>query len=465
MEQRFSDLIILLASGINQRRLYFDKHPKVQAFSQDFTLQLHKLIADNPEGVFAFGIYKGKFVRNGQYLVGPSIAGRSLIAFAENLGCGGFAFSLPIEPKDIIAFFRLAATTKEPVPDLGAAKRLFEREGIGHIQVANPFVEGMDGFLQEGTGTEGTDTRINPDSVAFDFAPLVDIYQALYEIVSRNHAQTIRGDVLNIAEALTSGEKLVGGGGGVMDVMQFIRYPDYDSYTIGHSVRVAALAVVVCRHLGLAENVTVELATAGLLHDLGKGGIPEEILFKPGKLDSQERKIMESHPALGAQVLIASGEASEIMVSAAWGHHICHDGRGYPAMPPWHKPGFAAAIIHVCDVFEALTATRPYKSPLSPRRAYEIMFKDRAAFDPRPLAALVQALGLYPPGSEVILTDGRRGVVAHPGKDLNNPDIRMTHDHNGLPLPHDARELVRLDENGGLGIADILLIGTGERDS
>ncbi len=460
MEQRFSDLIILLASGINQRRLYFDEHPKVRAFSQDFTLQLRKLIADAHDGSFSFGVFQGKFVRNSQYLVGPSIAGRSLIAFAENLGCGGFTFIWPIEPSDVVTFFRLAATTKERLPDLESSRRLFEREGIGHIILANPFAEGKDGIIREGEPSPDNLPEEDPKSRAVDFAPLMDIYQALYEIVSRNSAQTIRGELLDIAGAMTTGERLVQAtGSGVMDVMQFIRYPDYDSYTIGHSVRVAALAVVVARRLGLPDEIATSLATAGLLHDLGKGKIPEDILFKPGKLDEEERRIMQSHPALGAQVLIASGEANEIIVTAAWGHHIRQDGRGYPAMPPWHKPGIAATIVHVCDVFEALTAARPYKQPMVPQQAYQIMFKDRAAFDPRPLSALVQALGLYPPGSEVLLTDGSRGVVALPGKDLDNPAVRITHDPQGHALADAVRTLVHLEQEDQLEISDILLVG------
>ncbi len=461
MEHRFSDLIILLASGINQRRLYFDDHPKVQAFSRDFVIQLRDLLAGDEGDAFSFGVYKGKFVRNGKYLVGPSIAGRSLISFAEHLGCGGFSFTLPLEPRHIVTFFRLAATLKGPLPGLDAAHRLFQDEGIAHIGLANPFIEGKGGRLEEG---EGRSSELGSDPVlaSDDFSSLMGIYQALYEIVARNNASTAQGGAVDIADARSSGEKLVNAtGNGVMDVMQFIRYPDYDSYTIGHSVRVGALAVVVGRRLGLAPEVISDLATAGLLHDLGKGRIPENILFKPDKLDSEERKIMQSHPVLGAEILLASGEASEIMVSAAWGHHIRYDGRGYPAMPPWHKPGFAAAIIHVCDVFEALTATRPYKKPMPPLQAYEIMFRDRAAFDPRPLAALVQALGLYPPGSEVVLHDGRRAVVTHAGNDLNNPVIRTTHDPLGEPLDAGADEIIDLGRPDSPQIADILLIGDG----
>ena len=86
MERHFSDLIILLANGINQRRMYFDDHPRVKSVSNDFTSRLRGMIADDGRDEFSFGVYGGKFIRHGKYLVGPSIAGRSLIEFAERLG-------------------------------------------------------------------------------------------------------------------------------------------------------------------------------------------------------------------------------------------------------------------------------------------------------------------------------------------------------------------------------------------
>ena len=158
-------------------------------------------------------------------------------------------------------------------------------------------------------------------------------------------------------------------------------------------------------------------------------------------------------------MLIAGGDASELVVSAAWGHHIRHDGGGYPRMPAWHRRSFAAAIVHVCDVFEALTATRPYKAPLSPRRAYQIMFGDRGAYAPQPLAALVLALGLYPPGSEIMLSDGRRAVVTSPGPDLDNPRVRVTHDQIGRPLAAGSRPLLDLGRESGVGVSEIIMIG------
>lgn len=461
MERHFSDLIILLASGINQRRMYFDNHPKVKAVCRDFIMRLRDMINDDESDEFTFGVYGGKFIQRGKYLVGPSIAGRSLIEFAQHLGCGGFTFRLPLAEDDVATFFRLGANQKENLATLQEAQDLFVATGIDNIELLVPFRE-QDDDQEDKVGIPPSGTT---DFMASDFAPLLNIYQALYDTVSSSNLSISKNENVDMSLARASGENLAGAAElGAMDVMQFMRYPDYDSYTIGHSVRVAALAAMVGRELGWPDELLGVLATAGLVHDLGKGRVPEEILFKNGPLDPQERKVIESHPATGAQILLASGEQNPVIIAAAWGHHIREDGGGYPDMPEWYQQGSAASLVHVCDVFEALTAVRPYKSPMSPRHAFEIMLKDSGAFHPRILATLIRCLGLYPPGSEVLLSDFRKAVVVARGQDLDHPLVRVTHDRGGIPLPRSDQPAIQLKTGGGLDVAEFLLVGITEED-
>ena len=468
MGKQFSDLIILLASGINQRAMYFDNHPKVQSLSQDFVRRLRDLLGRSGQAVFSFGVFNGKFIRNGKYLVGPSIAGRSLIGFAERMKCGGFSFTLPLEAGTLVSFYRLAAEQTDEVGSLAEARRLLEQNGLANIRLLDPLVEENDGEGNQGKDNNEDQSAEpnpleNPDFMTADFAPLLQVYQTLYDTVSGNAQAVNGGTKIDLDQARTKGEDLVRvSDQGALDVMQFMRYPDYDSYTIGHSVRVAALASLIGRELGWKPGQRAEVATAGLLHDLGKGKIPEEILFKPDRLDQDERRIMETHPVLGVKILLANGENSSAVLSAAWGHHIRQDGGGYPVMPEGYTNSIASAMIHVCDVFEALTAARPYKHPLPPRRAYEIMLKDKESYDPRMLTALVRSMGLYPPGSEVLLSDSRRAVVVARGLGLENPLVRVTHQSSGLPLPRAEQPAIQLKPDGGLDVDEFLIVGIGE---
>jgi len=470
---RFSDLIILLSGGINQRRMYFDTHPRVQDLGRDFSERMDEVLVNKGETGFFFGILNGKFIRDGKYLIGPSIAGRNLIDFADRLCCGGFLFRQGVTPEEVMAFFRVAANLRDRQDSVQDSIALFQSEGIRNIEVSPHFREG------EELDAKGVKLApFDPGLITFDFSeddpnggmgqsvaqelePLLPIFQSMYETVQTNNIHINMKQDVDVHKALGVGEELYEvSDQQTMDVMNLMRYPDYDSYTIGHSVRVSTLALTVGREMGWPEHLLSELAAAGLLHDIGKAKVPDEILYKPGKLSPEERKIAESHASLGGKILLSMGDVSPLIVAGAWGHHIRHDrSGGYPPMPEWAVKSPITGLIQVCDVFEALTAARPYKNPMPPRRAFEIILKDRGAFDPAPLTALIRAIGLYPPGSEVSLTDGTRGYVAAKGPDWEQPTVRVTRDPGGHLLAKEDQYLAKLHEEEDLGVADFLMVG------
>jgi putative nucleotidyltransferase with HDIG domain len=471
---RFSDLIILLSGGINQRRLYFDSHPKVKSQGERFTGRLREMLNNTGETGFFFGILNGKFIRDGKYLIGPSIMGRNLIEFTERMCCGGFLFRKEVGVEEVTSFFRVAAGLREPTANLAEAQSLFVREGIRHIDLSPFFREthaGQNAFSDNlallDPGLIEFDFSEHDDadggmgkSVSEELAPLLPIFQSMYERVTDNNIHISRDEDLDLGLSQSVGEELHRvSDRETMDIMNLMRYPDYDSYTIGHSVRVSTLALTVGREMGWPEERLAELATAGLLHDIGKAKVPEEILYKPGKLDPEERLIAESHAAIGANILLSRGEGSAVVIAGAWGHHIRHDGGGYPARPEWAVLSPIAGLIQVCDVFEALTAARPYKLPMPPRRAFEIILKDRGAFCPRALSALVRAIGLYPPGSEVLLSNGNRGYVMRKGPDWEQPEVRITRLQDGTRLRGNDQYLIRLHEEPNVEVADFLMVG------
>lgn len=471
---RFSDLIILLSTGINQRRMYFDSHPKVQNLGRDFTDRMQEVLTTRGETGFFFGILNGKFIRDGKYLIGPSIAGRNLIDFAGRLKCGGFLFRQGLDADEVMAFLRVAADLRDKVESVEESIALFRSEGIRNIEVSPYFREGEEidangvklapfdpGLIQFDFSDEDEDGGGMGKSIAQELEPLLPIFQSMYETVQTNNIHINMQQDVDVHKAKGVGEELFEvSDRQTMDVMNLMRYPDYDSYTIGHSVRVSTLVLTVGREMGWPEHLLSELATAGLLHDIGKAKVPDEILYKPGKLNPEERKIAESHAAIGGKILLAKGDASPLIIAGAWGHHIRHDGvGGYPPLPEWAVNSPIASLLQVCDVFEALTAARPYKSPMPPRRAFEIILKDRSAFNPAPLSALIRAIGLYPPGSEVALTDGTRGYVIAKGPDWQLPTVRVTRDPEGNSLAKEDQYVAKLHEEEDLAVADFLMVG------
>jgi len=137
-----------------------------------------------------------------------------------------------------------------------------------------------------------------------------------------------------------------------------------DPYTAGHSRRVAIYSRLLARelHLAFVECDTIE--HAALMHDLGKIGIPDAVLLKPAALDEDERRLMGTHPTVGAEIIRTCGTMDEI-VPCVLHHHERIDGKGYPAKLRGETIPRGARVIAVCDSFDAMTTDRPYQRALS----------------------------------------------------------------------------------------------------
>jgi putative nucleotidyltransferase with HDIG domain len=432
MESAYNDLVVLLCSGISHGKLYPSTHPKMLESAQKFVDALRELLREQRKESFFLGIVDGRLVHDGRFLVGPTIVGRRLLELGERTRCGGFLFNIKAEVREVSLLFSLSGTLKERVPHVGEAQKILTLNGVKSVGLSPEYEDpGWFGqfFFDR---AELWDTELVDGE---DLDSLVPVFQGAYEAVESTHDRVARGAELDIDGVRSASDKfLQATRGGFSDIMRLVRYPDYDSYTVGHSVRVASILVIVCRRLGLEDEQLLEVATAGFLHDVGKARIPEKILFKPGRLDPEERRVIERHTLLGAEILLENRAAGPLSVASAWGHHLRHDGSGYPQAKPAFIPSASTSLVHVCDVFEALTAIRPYKKEMAPRRAYEIMLADRASFDPAAFSALRSAIGLYPPGSRVRLTTGQRAVVLAAGAEMDRPTVRLTHDTGGEQL-------------------------------
>jgi len=165
-----------------------------------------------------------------------------------------------------------------------------------------------------------------------------------------------------------------------------------DAYTRSHSETVSQLCEAMARELRLAEHHVAKIAMAGLLHDVGKIGVPDAILLKPGPLTEEEFEIMKTHPTVGYNIL-AGADLGE---PATWilHHHEQPDGRGYPAGVAGDEVPLESRIILVADAFEALTADRPYRRGRSVTDALaELDRHVGTQFDPACVEALRKVIG------------------------------------------------------------------------
>jgi len=190
------------------------------------------------------------------------------------------------------------------------------------------------------------------------------------------------------------------------------RLKDKDDYTYMHSVAVCALMVSLARQLGLNDEQVRQAGLAGLLHDVGKMMIPLSILNKPGKLTDVEFDKMRSHPAEGHKMLLEGSGIGDVALDVCLHHHEKMDGSGYPEHLADTQISLYAKMGAVCDVYDAITSNRPYKSGWEPAESIRKMAEwSKGHFDTTIFHAFVKSIGIYPIGSLVRLESGYLGVI------------------------------------------------------
>ena len=145
-----------------------------------------------------------------------------------------------------------------------------------------------------------------------------------------------------------------------------------DPYTGGHLWRVARMAEELGRSRGMPDKEVHRIALAGFLHDIGKIGIPDAVLRKPGKLDNDEYAVIKAHPAIGQRIL-AEHPLAHLVMDVVFHHHETPDGRGYPAGLSGPAIPLDARLVGICDAFDAMTSTRPYRKGMPIAAALEII--------------------------------------------------------------------------------------------
>ncbi|MDD5155541.1 MAG: HD domain-containing protein [Candidatus Omnitrophica bacterium] len=214
----------------------------------------------------------------------------------------------------------------------------------------------------------------------------------------------------------------------------------YDLNTFVHIVNVSILAMYFSSKLGFSRDNVLTIGIAGLFHDIGKLYISRKIIGKQDKLTGEEFEKIKNHALLGAEILLKYVNAMGILPAVvAFEHHLKYDLSGYPRLAFAQKPHIASLIISICDVYDALSQRRSYKSEYPPNRIYDFMIKEKGRyFDPVLLERFFKITGVWPIGTIVLLSDSRVAVVRQENEEeIFCPKVEVIH-------PADRQELIDL---------------------
>ena len=446
-----TDFVDELIAALLTMRLYERKHTRVRGRIEELR-RLHRLIfAAREEHELVLGTTQGFLLHEDRPLLGASAGAATLVHGLASRSSGGLQFARELGDADFEALLVLLAAPGPQGETHDLANRRLQKNGCSGIRLLPPYHPGS-------TAPRGPMALLAGGAPPTDLRIPMRMRQTIVRSLQEASLRAASGqeidlqDVQTIAQALSDGVR--GHSGEVQDL---VRYERYDAFTFGHSVRVCALAIDFASRLSRDPRLCMRIGTAALLHDIGKVGIAPEVLHHRGRLSPEQRREMERHAALGSAILLEQRDVDDVAVAVSHGHHQNLDGTGYPAERLSIEHSVVTRLIRICDVYEALTAVRPYKGAMTPIQAFRVMLESPGSFDLALLRRFIAVTGAYPSGSEVELSDGTIARVSGQTGEILRPVVDLQRAASGEAL--DERDRTTLDLSSpecGLRVARLL---------
>ncbi len=362
-----------LAQAFSAMNLYKEGHPARERAVEAVHTRLQELQGEEAELEFLFLGSEVVFERHPiRELKGWDWAER----FAA-VGVQKLQFTGPVTRDDLDGFLAevMALLLGRPIPT--AEVRQTRRTNIrwGLVQV-----KGQEGGEEEEEG-------IATATLDFSLREEADTVRWLHEeMKDRDQLHMVEAEALvrSLSVAMHSDQQFL---------IPLLRLKEFDQYTTTHALNVSVLAMALAEFIGCGEHDVRAFGISGLLHDLGKTRIPEEILNKPGKLTDEERRIMNRHTVEGARIILETDRQLDLAAVVAYEHHIRIDGGGYPTLRYHRKCHQCSNLVHVCDVYDALRTHRPYREAWEHKRAIGLIEEGAGTeFDGEIARAFVQMM-------------------------------------------------------------------------
>ena len=403
--ERFGhDFLRALYLMINTVRMYDDNNQLVQTCVSSFQNILNELTVS---GDITLLLYRSRFHLGGEkirYRRDAAVITYNMVEFFSNRGIGSVTFlksSRDVAPENIITFSRLF------------------NDAIRHD---DPY-RWLEQKLLEKNCSWVECERVTPDAIAGGESP----EEKRYENARKNYflaIEAVREVANKVSQGMVGIRKSRRVAQNIVDMVRddptlmigLATLEEYDDYIYAHSVNVALLAACLGRHIELSDTSLEHLTICGLFHDLGKVDVPKEIIFKHGDLSDGEWDLLKAHPVMGVRKILmlkATPSLRSRIILGPFEHHLNMDLTGYPRTMFTGHLSLTGKIIHIADVYEAMTHERVYRpKPFTSDEVLRKMWEEAGKrFDKILLKRFIHMMGIYPIGSVVELSNGAIGLV------------------------------------------------------
>lgn len=415
------ELLRGLSSARQIYTLYPAGHPKRGEISRDLVTVLGRLREARGSDPVLF-VSEGNFYLGPTLLAWESLTHHRLASSFGEAGVQSLEFHPDVAPLEMDALVRMALGEE-------AARAELRAVSVNRAGPQAPTAQGA-------------------------FAELLQSYAAGLELLRQTAARLLAGRPADLDATVRLTEHLADLiAADPAQALLLTTVKSYDEYTYHHMVNVCILSLALGRAIGLPRERAIALGIGGLLHDVGKVRVPQDVLQHDGALDEEQWRLVQRHPVDGAGlILVTTGDPMNVALSVVLEHHSAFDGSGYPSLSGRRGPSLPARLVAVADSFDALTSKRSYRKPEERRQALSLLQAGAGrAYDPRVVRTFVRLLGVFPVGSLVQLSAGEIAVVVRNHERLlARPTVRLVLDPHGDPVKEPLEiDLAEQDDRGG----------------
>ncbi len=388
-----------LLTSLQTAKLYGARHPITEKSIEKAYSSLRDILSDRAELVI--GIIGEELAFEKEIFFDLSNLLKQMVIHLKDRGIERIAFNRALELSELNKFIEFLTLPKEELKgELGESLKL---AGVNNILI---------GKVKVSSAIDSTGQAQAPG--------LANLYQVSLDNISDPLTKIMNNEALDgLSLKLVIGNIVNNLGTYYQQLFKLATLKRYDTGTFTHLLNVSILSMHFSSRLGFSKDVVTEIGLAALFHDIGKLHISRKTIRKPGSLSAQEFAQMESHTTLGARLLMQYVDAIGIMpVVVSFEHHLKYDLSGYPRVTFKNKQHIVSAIVSVCDVYDALSQRRSYKTDYPPDMIHGIMMRGSGTtFEPALLDTFFKIIGVWPVGSIVALSDKRVGVVVEENED------------------------------------------------